>query len=147
MKIIILECNEHEKIINHFISYGSFDFILFKNLKEEIDKDYYKINDISITIIQGFSNESTQDKLLKIQGSINDRFFVVYSMDITNFDIEKIINSHKSNQKIATLVEHNKAMCAMLFESEVLDYTRQGKSLEREVLLRIGEEEELSIYR
>ena len=147
MKIIILECNEQEKIINHFISYGSFEFILFKKPKERIDKDYYKINNVSIIAIQGFSNESTQDKLLKIQGSIKDSFFIVYSSDINNFDIEKIIISHKSNQKIATLVEHNKSMCAILLESEALDYTRHGKSLEREALLRIGEEEELLIYK
>ena len=38
-------------------------------------------------------------------------------------------------------------MCAILLESESLDYTRHGKSLEREALLRIGEEEELLIYK
>ncbi len=147
MKIIILESNGAEEIINHFFSYDLCEFILFENTSKKIDTEYYKINDIGITVLKGFACENTLDKLLKIKGSLEDSFFVVYAKSITDFDIDKIISMHKSNQKTATLVEHNESLCAMLLEDEVLDYAKGAKSLEKDVLLRIGEEQELTIYK
>lgn len=147
MKIIILENREAEKIINHFISYGFSELILFESSNKKINKEYYRLNDINITALNGFPYETTLDKLLKIKGSLNESFFVVYSKSIADFDIEKIIIRHKSSQKIATLVEYNKALCAALLESEALDYSQGAKSLEKEVILRMGEDQEIVVYK
>ena len=143
MKIIILECTGSKEIINHFAKYGFSDVILFKNRNDRKETE----REANITELNGFSCEGTRDKLLKIKGSLEERFFVVYSNDITIFDINNIIKSHKGSQKIATLIEYKKALCAAFFEREVVDYMNCGKSLERDVLKRIGEEQELAIYK
>ena len=61
-------------------------------------------------------------------------------------DINQIIKKHKDSQKAVTLVEYNKRLCAALLESEAVDYFYGAKSFEKEVLLKIGEEQELEIY-
>ncbi|MBO4983275.1 MAG: hypothetical protein J6D23_04390 [Clostridia bacterium] len=144
MKIIVFECDETESIINHFLKYDNYEFIIFENLSRKFDIKHYRGN---ITTIKGFLCETNLDKLLKIKGSLKESFFIVYSKSIINFDIKKIINKHKSNQKAVTLVENNKALCAALLENETLDYTQNAKSLEGEVFLKIGEDEELTVYK
>lgn len=144
MKIIVFECDEIESIINHFLRYDNYEFIIFENSNSKIDSKHYQGN---ITKINGFLCEANLDKLLKIKGSLEECFFVVYSKSIINYDVKKIINMHKSNQKTVTLIEHNKSLCAALLENETLDYTQNAKSLEREVFLKIGEDEELTIYK
>ena len=146
MRVIIFGCNNEEKIINHFVKQGFFEFIVFNRSDTKAERELLEIDGISITFLNSFLCESSIDKLLKIKGSLNERFFAVYSNDIVCFDINQIIKKHKDSQKAVTLVEYNKRLCAALLESEAVDYFYGAKSFEKEVLLKIGEEQELEIY-
>ncbi|MBO5312583.1 MAG: hypothetical protein J6B29_01320 [Clostridia bacterium] len=152
MKVIILSKNEIKEIIEHFISYGQNDFIVFEEGKSvfgDEDYTYYRLNGVNVVSIQAFPFEGAFSKLSKIKGSINGRLAVVYSSAICDYDIDSLLIFHNSHQGIATLVEEKekRIISSVIFEQEVLDYFHLGNNLEREILKRIGQDCEMEIYR
>ena len=143
MKVIVLDREGVEEIIAHFIAYGYTDFIVYTN----VDKSYYELNGIDVIQIVGFGLESNGDKLTKIKGSLKERFFLVYSSEITDFVINEIEIYHKQKQGLTTIVEANKRLIGILAEPEIFDYIESTYSFEREVLLRVGQDGELEIYK
>ena len=150
MKVVILSVENQEEIIEHFISYGYDDFIVFKN-KEGIVKgsiNYYSLNGINITLLERGAGEQTSFSLCKIKGSLTKRFFLVYSNDICNVDIDRVVSIHKSSQLICTLVQINESksfITASLFEEEIFDYISLNKNFERDILKELCQDMELTI--
>ena len=143
MKAIVLKEQEIEHIIDHLIAYGYKDIIVYG----KVNQDYYLLNDISVIQLNWIENESTRDRLSKIKGSLENRFFVVYSESITQCDMEEIEAFHNKHQCLATLVEIDKCLAGAIFEPEIFDYLCIDTSLERGILQRIGQEGELQIYK
>lgn len=136
MKVIILECTEKEKIINHFIAYGFDSIVTFGS---RVEQEYYKLNGIKLICVNSFFGESTSEKLMKIRGSLNERFIIVYSSGICDFDLDELKSCHINSQCIATLLHRENRLCAVMCEEEVSDYLVKGVSFEKEILLAIGE--------
>ena len=147
MKVVIFDNEGTEKIISHFMAYGYEDFIFFNKHNVIIDHAYFKLNDIDVVELASFSQESTREMLNKIRGSLKDSFFVVYSSAIGDFDLDVVLKAHKSSQKTVTVIEKNRRLCAAILEEELFDYLNGAKSLEKEALLRIAEDDELGIYK
>lgn len=142
MKVIIFSKEGIYELLAHFIAYGYTDFIVYT----DVDKGYYEMNGINVTKIVGFELEDSGDRLMKIKGSLCDSFFVIYSSEITNVDIDSVANYHRKKQGIATLIEINKKLIGALTEPEIFDYIENTRSLEREVFLKVGQDGELAIY-
>ena len=142
MKVVILDWENPQKIIDHFVAYGYSKFITFSS----IDTEYYKLNGIDAIKINGFPSESTRDKLVKIKGSLGEGFFLVYSLDISCVDLESVENFHKNHQCITTLIERESKMVGAIFEAEIFDYLFDPINLEKEALVQVGQDSELQIY-
>ncbi len=143
MKVVVLNSNSADKIIEHFVAYGYDRIISFG----KADGKYYSLNGIKVTEIRGFPFETTQGMLLKIRGSLCESFMVVYSTLASNIDPECLERFHREHQCIATLAIVENRLCAAVFEPEIFDYTESTVSLERETLLKIAQDGEMKIFK
>lgn len=141
---------EIAKIIEHFVAYDIYSFILFVSYPQYVitrkDLFYYTTNGIDITCVNDNSKESTSSKLKNIRGSLEDAFFLVYSENVSFLELDELILSHKENDSVATLGIYDKKMVACLLENEVFDYISGEMSFEKEILERIGQDEELNLF-
>lgn len=144
MKAVILENENKEKIIEHFVAYGIEDFIVFG---KDVDEEYYKLNGIGVITLNPLEVEGAKEKLSKIKGSLNSSFFLVYSDGVIYFDLDDIINCHRNAQGCVTLIEKDSKICALLLESEIFDYLPCFSSLEREALERVAQDGEMQFYK
>lgn len=143
MNIVIFDNDETEKIITHFVSYGFESYIVFKENELFLNDDYYKLNNISLTIVRGFNKEKSTDRLEKIKGSLEKTFFVVYSSGICQFDLDNVIKMHKESQVALTALQSEDKLSAMVCENEVFDLFSNSNSLEKEVARNFAEQGEL----
>ena len=84
-----------------------------------------------------------------IKASLFERFIVVYSSEICDAALDNIGEYHLSHGRLATLVQargDKNRLCAVVAESELLDYVEQGKSFEKRSLLRVAEDGEIALY-
>lgn len=146
MTVVILNSDNLERAINHFVAYGFDSFIVFASNQVDIDVSYYKLNDIKITVLDSVDLEGNLDKLKKIRGSLKNRFFAVFSTSICCFDVDRIVSSHMKSQKTVTLVEASKRLCAFLAEEELFDYLYKAENSENGVFTALGENEEINAF-
>ena len=145
MKGIIFDSEGTVAAVNHLVAYGYTEIIIFSRGITAIDVDYYRLNDINITVVEDFPQGKTEDKLLKIKGSLTEKFLIVYSGDICFFDLDESLKNHNQKQATATLIQKSAHMCAAICEREVFDYlTKENENFERELLLKIGQDGELN---
>lgn len=145
MKLIIFTKEEIEKIINYFVAYDFSDFTVFLNESKELNHEYYKLNDINVTVLNGFSCEKTVERLKKIKGSVKDKFVIVYSNDICYFDFDSLINFHNDSQKTVTILQINNKLSSIICENEVFDYFHLSDMFECDIIKRLGEEGEIAL--
>jgi glucose-1-phosphate cytidylyltransferase len=95
---------------------------------------------------------------------LENTFFVVPNDVITDLDLKKMLDFHKKEGKVATVLiaENKKYFVALgsdstyeskivnseihVFECEIVDYCEGAKRLDGEVLIRVAEDDELSIF-
>ncbi len=147
--IIIVKENKKiiSKVIEHLLSYDIDDFIVFtsENFTKR-EKDYYRTNKINVVFLYDNGKENTITQLKNIKGSINSRFLIAYSQKIEEIDVEKMILAHKDNQTIATLSIIDNKLTIAIFEQELFDYIKNQNNLEFDVISRIAEDSEVSIF-
>ena len=147
MKIVINLKNEIKEdlieVVDYFISYGYDEFIIFANNPQGIfDKGrlaYYRNNKITVIPLK------KNDLLHLIKGGLN-KFFIVFSKKVIELDLDQLLFAYKSNATLATLGNYQNKLVVAIFENEIFDYFSYGNSLEREVLTRVGEDGEISVY-
>lgn len=155
---VVLYLNKNEKksiqkIVEHFISYGKYSFIIFseQRLLSSQEEMYYKLNDISVWQLSKKDGEGAIFSLTKIIGTLqNGKFFIVYGDEICNFDLDIILKYHASTQRLATLIEldcEEKKMIGAIYENEVFDYFEGCTSLEREVIKKICWDNDVSVVK
>ncbi len=147
--IIIVKENKNtiSKVIENLISYDIDDFIVFTDEKfTRSEKDYYRANKINVVFLYDNGKENTITLLKNIKGTINSRFLIAYSPKIDEIDVEKMILAHKDNQTIATLSIIENKLAMAIFEQELFDYIKNQNNLESEVIPRIAEDAEVSIF-
>jgi len=139
MKVVILDSENAEGILDYFIANGYDDFIVFGS----IERQYYSINGINVTELNGNLKEGTSQRLQKIRGSLTSRFFLVYSM--VSCDLEETERLHIQSQVTATLVIEKNKLTGAILEPEIFDYMEDSLSLEKETFLLVGQCGDLKI--
>ena len=135
-------------IVDYFVSYGYDEFIIFANNPQGIFDEgrllYYRTNQISVITLKK-NKEETKELLHLIKGGLN-KFFIVLSKNVIELDLDRLLFAYKNNSTLATLGNYQNKLVVAIFENEIFDYFPYGKSLEREVLTRVGEDGEISVY-
>ena len=91
-------------IINHFKKFQDFSFYICAGYKEEIIFDYFKKNTISnVNVISTGLETNTGGRISKIAEYINEDFFMTYGDGLSDINISKIIDLHKTHNKTATI--------------------------------------------
>ena len=145
MKAIILECEDIIEILNHLVAYGYEEIVIFSREDIGIERSYFVLNDISVTVLASFAGENTKNKLYKIKGSLCERFLLVYSKEITLYDLEAVVEHHLKSQGVATILQKNKRLCAVLCEEEVFEYLEKSATFEKDALLRACQDMEITL--
>ena len=152
MKAVLLlnqkEQANTEKILNHLTKEGIGEFVIFsyqykknQNFTNELEK-----NGVKSTFIDLNRKISTFDALDLIRGSLNSTFLLVYSQEISNFDISDALFCHKSSGVVATLLSNDEITSGIFLESDIFDYMIEPKHFERVILKRIFQDGEALIY-
>ena len=97
-----------QHIINHYSHYGFNDFVICTGYKSEVIEDHFLNNmpdEISIKIVNSGEYSSIADRLWSIRKEINNEpFLLSYADNLSNVNINKIINSFNKSDRILTLV-------------------------------------------
>lgn len=100
---IICTGYKNEVINNYFANYTSNnDFIL--NTKEKIIRPLTDVPEFNLEVRFTGDETETGGRIFKIKDSIHsENFIVTYGDGLANVDIDKLINFHNKNNKIATI--------------------------------------------
>ena len=96
-------------ILNHLMGLyaqsGHKDFILCLGYKGEKIREYFKDNkDWNIKFVDTGENSNKAERLMKVKDKIeDDNFLLSYGDDLSDVDINKVIELHKEKNKIVTL--------------------------------------------
>ena len=97
-------------ILSHIMSlfkyYGFDDFIIAAGYKKSVIDKYYKnSNNFKIKIVDTGKNTQTGGRILKLKKFLKNEnsFFVTYGDGISNLDLNKLLNFHLKQKKIATV--------------------------------------------
>ena len=154
MKVILkLENDSRENIfrtIEHFVAHGFFEFVVFLKIPQRIftlkDLYYFNANGIKLSCINKLDKEGVGEELLKISGSLKEQFFIVYSSDACEIDLDELLSLYFEEKRIALLGNYNERCVVGFFECEILDYILPNKNFEKEILERVGQDGEISIF-
>lgn len=153
MKVVVKYNGKSHDELNEMLLYlkgeGYNDFIIFSTIDISksciLESDIFKY-EANIAYITTNNPISTYDALSSVRGSLGTRFLVVYSDEIEKFDLYKARKYHKSTTNLATLLSTEEKTAGIFFENEIFDYMIEPRHLEREILKRIFEDGEASIY-
>jgi len=92
-------------LMNYYASFGHKDFILCLGYKGEKIRDYFKDNkDFNIEFVDTGENSNKAERLMEVKDKIkDDAFLLSYGDDLSDVDINKVIEFHKEWNKIVTL--------------------------------------------
>ena len=93
-------------IMRIFKYYGFDDFIIAGGYKINVIKKYYKSSKEfkKLNIIYTGSNTMTGGRIMKLKKYLkNNTFFMTYGDGVSNVNINKLLEFHKKNKKIATV--------------------------------------------
>ena len=151
MKVIVKLNNNSkenlEKTVNHLFCCGYLDLIVFTSdslLSSEIFEKSFGLGAKIVTLKS--IEEGTFDILLNVKGSLTEGFLVVYSTEITKFNLKEVEKSHRNSTLLSTLLVSQNKTVAAFFETEIFDYMEEKKHFEREVIPRVFEDGEVQIY-
>jgi hypothetical protein len=139
--------NEIKYIIDYLLDYSIDSFIIFAKLDKR--ERYILENELLIWGIKGVvlkDEGSTFEELSLIKGSFTDTFLIVYSSDISKFDLVESSKYHKNASKICTLLSTSQKTVGIFLEVEIFDYMTLPKHFEWEVIKRTFEDDEASVY-
>jgi glucose-1-phosphate cytidylyltransferase len=95
-------------IIKYYSVFGFSEFIICGGYKIEIIKKYFKNQKKKIKwnvqVINTGKNSNTGERLRRIKKYINGTFCLTYGDGLSNVDINKLIQLHKKNKSIATII-------------------------------------------
>ena len=96
------------RIIEHYISYGFYDFYLALGYKSKVIKEYIKSiklpKRIKIHLIDTGLNTMTGGRLKRLNDFLkNETFMMTYGDGLSNVNLNKLLKFHKKNKKLVTL--------------------------------------------
>ena len=149
--VLLLNQNEQqntENTIKSLANEGIGEFIIFSHQYKKSQQfiDELTKNGINATFIDLNRRISTFDALDLIKGSLNDTFLLVYSDEVSNFDINDAHYYHKSNEKLATLLSSDKLTAGIFLENDDFDYMIEPNHFEKVIIKRLFEDDEALVY-
>ena len=152
MKVVVKYNGESSEELNDILLYlkseGYDDFIIFSSFDASysaLESEIFKY-EVNTAYVKAQNVISTYDALSSIKGSLGELFLIVYSSEIQKFDLSDALEYHKSTTELATLLSTEKLTAGIFLESEVFDYMIEPKHFEREILKRIFEDGDASVY-
>ncbi len=141
-----------EKITAHYKKHGINNIIICKSSSieriEEIDKDGQ-----TIIVAKIGRYDKYLQQLQKIQSLIDEgEFFLTFGDYFCNVDLNNLYKFHKSNGKVASIatIKREKYLFNagfMILDMDIYDYIiPKMQELERDLLTRIGQDDEISYY-
>ena len=94
-----------DHLMHLYAKAGHKDFILCLGYKGEKIREYFKDNkDWNIDFVDTGENSNKAERLMKVRDKIkDDNFLLSYVDDLSDVDINKVIECHKEKNKIVTL--------------------------------------------
>lgn len=164
-------------IIKSFIRQGFDDFVLAAGHRKNVLEDYFEHKDLgaSIQIVDTGDESDTGKRIRACESLVGDRFIATYGDGLADVPMAKVLAFHEKHGKLATvtgyplftqygvldadqagqvvemrekpiLPEHWINIGFMVFEKGVFEHWA-GDNLERDVLPRLTEVQELFMYR
>jgi len=91
-------------LMDIYARFGHKDFILCLGYKGEKIREYFKNTEWNIDFVDTGEDSNKAERLMKIKSRIQeDNFLLSYGDDLSDVDINKVIELHKEKNKIITL--------------------------------------------
>lgn len=186
-----------EHIMNRYIKFGLNNFLICTGYKSEVINNYFanysttrdfsintnnnsitpsgKLPDFNLEVIFTGDETETGGRIYKIRDKIEeDTFIVSYGDCLANVDLDKLINFHKSKNKVATITvtklhsrfgfvelddeslvnsfrekEKEKQLYSigfMVFNKKIFDYLDDDVTLEKEPFTNLVKDEEIVAF-
>tara|TARA_B100000989_G_C19524662_1_gene466088 strand:+ start:1601 stop:2296 length:696 start_codon:yes stop_codon:yes gene_type:complete len=96
-----------QRIIDHYVSHGHYDFYIALGYKGKVIKDYFlnkNLNKkIKINLIDTGRNTMTGGRLKRLKKYLKETFLMTYGDGLSSVNVNKLIKFHKKNKKLFTL--------------------------------------------
>ena len=95
-------------IIDHYVKYGFDEFYIALGYKKEIIKKYIRSvklkKNIKIHLVDTGEKTMTGGRIKRLEKYINNEtFMMTYGDGLSNINLKKLLNFHKTNKKLVTL--------------------------------------------
>ena len=96
-----------QRIIDHYISYGHYEFYIALGYKGQEIKRYFtkkkNLKKIKINLIETGKNTMTGGRLKRLSSYLNETFLMTYGDGLSNVNLNKLVNFHNKNKKTFTM--------------------------------------------
>jgi len=163
-------------IMDMYGHYGHNDFILCLGYKGDKIREFFKDEDrYDIEFVDTGVDSNKADRIMKIKNYVKeDNFFVTYGDDLSDVDINALLEFHNKNKKIVTLtavdlvspfgiLEINKKFEVTrfkekprlnhlmnggfyVFNKKIFDYIKRGYDLEKETFEDLSKEKMIAAF-
>ena len=122
-------------IMKHYSNYGFKEFYVALGYKGEIIKKFFKKNSFGwkINLIDTGKKTMTGGRLKRLSKYLkNSRFLVTYGDGLSNVNLKKLINFHKSKNKLVTLtaVRPPARFGAIKFKGDYVNFFKEKSKLD-----------------
>ncbi|MBI2971106.1 MAG: glucose-1-phosphate cytidylyltransferase [Candidatus Aenigmarchaeota archaeon] len=166
-----------EHIIRFFSKYGHNDFILCLGYKGAVIKGYFKDKkEWNIKFLDTGENSSKGDRLRIAKGVIKGgKFFVAYGDDLSDVNLNSVIDFHNSHNGIATLtatrlkspfgiinfdesrkvldfeekpiLDHYINGGFFVFDKKIFDFLEEGEDIEKDLFPKLSKKDLVYAYK
>lgn len=125
-----------QRIIDHYIKYGHYEFFIALGYKGYLIKNYFKKKKfdkkIKIHLINTGKHTMTGGRLKRLKKYLKERFLMTYGDGLSDVNINKLINFHDKHKKLITLsaVRPPARFGAIKIKNNTVQYFREKNSLD-----------------
>jgi len=164
-------------LMNLYAKAGHKDFILCLGYKGDKIKEHFKDNkDWNIDFVDTGEDSNKAERLMKVKDKIkDDNFLLSYGDDLSDVDINKVIELHKEKNKIVTLtavqlqspfgvleINNNQEVTEFkekpklpnlmnggfyVMKKEIFDHIKEGDDLEKETFKGLAKKNQISAFK
>ena len=125
-----------QRIIDHYISYGHYEFFIALGYKGHLIKNYFRNKridkKIKIHLIDTGKNTMTGGRLKRLKNYLKEKFLLTYGDGLSSVNINKLVKFHKKHKKLITLsaVRPPARFGAIKIRNNVVQYFREKNNLD-----------------
>ena len=125
-----------QRIIDHYISYGHYEFYIALGYKGHLIKNYFKNKKIDkkikINLIDTGKNTLTGGRLKRLKNYLKENFLLTYGDGLSSVNINKLVSFHKKHKKLITLsaVRPPARFGAIKIRNNIVQYFREKNNLD-----------------